>query len=78
MTISDQETIDWIASAHALPDDDELVLTNVPECGEPVWIGWYEDGTWFQADGGEIAFPVLYWAKMPRGAFASAKEKEHG
>jgi hypothetical protein len=77
MTIADQETIDWIASSHALPDDHETVLTNAPACGEPVWLGWYDGGTWHQVDGGEIAFPVTHWAKMPRGAFTAAKDSQH-
>ena len=77
ITMLDQETIVWL-SADAPPDDEETVLTYVPECGEPVWLGWHEDGTWFQADGGQIAFPVVAWAKMPRGArcFERAKACE--
>lgn len=67
------ELITWIPVSIELPDDQETVLTNVPECGEPVWLGWYDDGTWHQIDGGEIAFPVTHWAKMPRGAVAPSR-----
>ena len=71
--IADQETIDWISVDSALPDAEETVLTNVPECGEPVWLGWFDEGVWYQIDGGEIAFPVVAWAKMPRGVLREGK-----
>lgn len=74
--MSEQETINWIAVADRLPDDQETVLTNVPACGETVWIGWHDDGVWYQADGGEIAYPVTYWATMPAGVTPRAKEAD--
>jgi hypothetical protein len=77
MTVLDQEVLKWY-SADAPPDDQETVLTYVPECGEPVWLGWYDDGTWFQADGGEIAFPVVAWAPMPAGAICAEELCAHG
>ncbi len=70
MTILDEESIRW-RPAKEPPDDQVTVLTYAPDCGEPVWLGWHEDGTWFAIDGAEIVFDVIAWAPMPRGAGAT-------
>jgi hypothetical protein len=69
----DQETINWVLAADALPDDDTTVLVYAPGAGEPVWLGFYDGCYWFSVDGckygneEEIAQQVTAWAMMPKG-----------
>lgn len=71
--ITDQETISWIAVADALPDSETTVLVHAPGSDEPVWLGYYDDGSWFAIGGeeygneDEFAAEVTSWATMPMG-----------
>jgi hypothetical protein len=66
------EVIVWKLAEETQPDDGAMVLLNVaPYCGvyegEPVWPGYLEGGTWFWADGSEVASDVVAYAEMPVG-----------
>jgi hypothetical protein len=44
------ETIEWVACAVRMPDDDQTVLLCLP--GKLVWPGWHDcDRGWRWADG---------------------------
>jgi len=80
MTILDQETITWY-SADAPPDDDQMVLVFAPGADEPVWLGYYDDGAWYEVGtgydpGAKIDAKVTGWAPLPRGVGASEAETE--
>ena len=73
MTMIDQETLVWY-SADAPPDDDQMVLVFAPGADEPVWLGYFDDGSWYECGGAEygnaeeLAAVVTAWAPMPSGA----------
>lgn len=59
------ETIEWVACAERMPDDDQTVLMYVP--GDEVCAGWHDgDDGWRWADG-VPANSVTYWAALPDG-----------
>lgn len=54
------------------PDDDVIVLVQVPGASESVWVGYAlrddEGGVeWFYADSSRIELPVTAWADIPNG-----------
>ena len=66
------ETIQWAEArpGHALyqlPDDDTIVMIYMPDSeGEPVWLGYLDDGQWRFVD--RQATPtVTHWAHIPKG-----------
>jgi hypothetical protein len=63
------ETIEWVAVKDRLPDSDTTVLVCAPSSlGEPVWLAWYEDGSWIGVDACEYEDDlVVAWAHMPKG-----------
>lgn len=68
MTILDIEKIEWRSVKDALPDDEMTVLVSAPHMDEPIWLGWYEEGRWFNVEGGVYKKGVVVaWAKMPAG-----------
>jgi len=67
MTVLDQETVKWY-SADAPPDDETTVLVYVPGADEPVWLAYYDDGTWLDVSGFELVKQPTAWAPMPAGA----------
>lgn len=64
----------WIPITDSLPDDDQTVMIYVPDCDEPVWLGYHGD-PFDGADGGlcwrcinnDVAPGVTHWAEMPEG-----------
>lgn len=60
------ETLIWHEVTEQLPDDAKTVLYEAPESDEPVWLGYYQDGQWYEAGGFDIE-GVVRWAEMPRG-----------
>jgi hypothetical protein len=65
------ETINWRPVAEGvLPDADLTVLVTTEANDEPVWLGFYADGQWFDTDATPIT--VTHWAEMPAGATATA------
>lgn len=61
------ETINWFETSERLPDDDTTVLLRMPDTlSEPVWPGYYCNGSW-HLDGGAPAHKVIAWAPMPTG-----------
>lgn len=62
------ETIEWIACADRLPDDDETVLTYTPDMdGEEVLAGYLQGSRWHDWDGNALLDPVTHWAAWPGG-----------
>lgn len=65
------ETITWRDAQQDPPDDDSTVMVSISGGTEPVWLGWRQDGEWFDAttgwklDGGQ----VVSWAVPPEGWF---------
>ena len=56
----------WVAVGERLPDDGQTVLVAFdPACdtGEPVWLGWLDEGAWRDADG--APWPVTHWQPIP-------------
>ena len=47
------------------PDDNEAVLIYIPDADEPVWLGYLEDGTWFEMDGFPVEGEVKAWCRLP-------------
>lgn len=60
-----QITAPWIPVAAELPDADETVLVSCANGSDPVWLGYYEDGTWRDVDGSDIEH-VTHWLPLPR------------
>lgn len=58
------QRITWIAVGTNLPDADTTVLVATKGCAEPVWLGYYGDGEWFDTDAMRIE--VTHWAPMPQ------------
>jgi len=59
---------DWISAKDSLPDDDLIVLVNVPSASEPVWLGfisWEGYERWHWADGSVIYGIVTHWQELP-------------
>jgi hypothetical protein len=70
-----REVIEWHDVGDVLPDDDTTVLIYFPDYAEPVWLGWYAEGTgWYEVGGWERS--VLRWAHLPRGDRASLTAAE--
>ena len=61
------ETINWIAVADSVPDDDTTVLLFTPNAGEPVWLGYRDDNDWRYVDALRVEHKVTHWAEMPEG-----------
>jgi len=71
--VSLEETITWHDLPGKLPDADTTVLVHVPECDEPVWLGWYDGVYWFGVDGVEFEDgQVKRWANLPTGGGPAA------
>lgn len=63
-----QELITWTLSASQLPDDELLVMINVPKLDEPVWLGYFAGDCWYLVDGVALADGVVIaWADLPCG-----------
>jgi len=60
-------TIPWVRADEQLPDDSTTVLIHVPDCSEPVWVGYYnsERGLWFSIDQENMQGLVQHWADLP-------------
>jgi hypothetical protein len=66
--INDQETISWISVSNALPDDDAMVMVCARTTDFPVWLGYYDEGSWFAVEGGVYKKGVVVaWSKLPNG-----------
>ena len=62
------ETIEWIACADDLPDDDETVLIYVPgDDAEPVMVGYLDGDEWRDGTAYPVLSEVVAWARMPGG-----------
>lgn len=57
--------VEWIDSAESLPDSDVIVLVHVPDCCEPVWLGYHDGESWLSLSGFPLAGEVTHWAEMP-------------
>lgn len=70
-----QELITWTLTKSQLPDDELLVMINIPKNDEPVWFGYYEGDCWYLVDGTALADDaVLAWADLPCGISDIVKE----
>ena len=49
------------------PDEGLVVMVNVPEASEPIWLGYLDAGEWRYPDGSLIEGDVEHWAEMPEG-----------
>jgi len=67
-----RELIDWHDVAQQLPDADITVLICTPDSDEPVWLGWFDEGEWFEVSGVAIA-GVVRWAHLPAGAIPEVR-----
>jgi len=47
------------------PDDNLAVLIYIPDADEPIWLGYLEDGTWFEMDGFPVEGEVKAWCNLP-------------
>lgn len=61
------ELINWIPVAERLPDDEMTVLIFSEKHDEPVWLGFYENNTWFLPDGMPLLARPTHWSEMPLG-----------
>lgn len=62
------ETIEWIACADDLPDDDEMVLLYAPaDDAEPVMLGFLDGDEWRDWTACPVLEEVVAWARMPGG-----------
>ena len=60
----------WIDVKTALPDDAQTVLTASRRGANQrgaVWIGYCENGRWFNVDGFSARPEVTHWAPLPEG-----------
>jgi len=71
-SLRQRELIDWHDVTDQLPDADITVLVCTPASGEPVWLGWFDDGDWYEIGGGSIT-GVLRWAHLPAGTIADTR-----
>jgi len=63
-----QELITWTLAKSQLPDDELLVMINIPQHDEPVWFGYYDSIRWYLVDGTALADDVVIaWADLPCG-----------
>jgi hypothetical protein len=60
------EQIIWHRVEDRLPDDDMVVLISLLDDGEPVWMGWRDQGVWRQIDGSTVD-RVIAWSVLPKG-----------
>lgn len=61
------ETIVWHAVGMTMPDEGITVLVKTPSAGEPVWLGYLDDGEWHTPEGFDFAYSVTHWADLPAG-----------
>ena len=47
-----------------LDDEPEIVLVACPTALEPVWLGYYEAGDWYDVDGARL-YEVVAWMELP-------------
>ena len=57
------QTTDWHDARIELPDDEESVLC-CEAATDTYWIGFHEEGFWFEA-GGEDEIDVTHWMHLP-------------
>lgn len=63
-----QNVITWVNAASSPPDDETLVFIFAPELDEPVWMGYLEDGIWYQVEGHALRDGIVtHWADFPPG-----------
>lgn len=55
--------MNWISAEDKLPDDSTTVIVATPDDPDPVWLGYYEGGRWYSAEGCEVY--VTHWCEMP-------------
>lgn len=55
----------WISVEQEQPDDDITVMVYVPNCPEPVWLGYCVDGVWIDVEG--IRCEPTHWMPLPEG-----------
>jgi hypothetical protein len=63
-----RETIEWHRDPADLPDADCTVQIELdPACdySEPVFVGFYGDGTWYDVHGEVVQ--IIAWAHLARG-----------
>jgi hypothetical protein len=65
-----RQAIEWIPVGRQLPDADTTVLVATRGCNEPVWLGYYGDGQWFDIDATRIQ--VTHWAQLPESPATTA------
>lgn len=62
------EPLMWACVNEELPDDEMTVLVFHPTLNEPVWFGYYNQGSWYTPDGMQLPpNTVTHWAEMPEG-----------
>lgn len=61
------ETITWVPVEQAMPDDDRLVLLELRDENEPVWIGLWNGEMWCDLIGMPMACKVSAWTYPPAG-----------
>jgi uncharacterized protein DUF551 len=63
-------SVRWISVRDEWPDAELTVLVarEGNDIGEPVWLGYTDGETWFDAcTGAEFAGRVTHWAELPMG-----------
>lgn len=61
------EMISWKRVETELPDEGLIVLLDVPDASEDVWIGMLDSGEWRWADQSLVKEKVIAWAELPYG-----------
>lgn len=62
-----REVVAWVTDRK--PDSDTTVHIFAPSLSEPVWLGYWCDGTaqWYSVEGTPLGDAVLSWAEMLKG-----------
>jgi len=69
-----REAITWIDASSRLPDDNTTVMLFAPDSDEPVWLGYYEDDTWYVVCGNALKpGAVTHWSTLPAGPEAAER-----
>lgn len=56
--------ITWFYTKDELPDDDITVLI-AGDQQDGIWIGFHDDGEWWNADASPVNGSVYAWAQLP-------------
>ena len=67
LVMANCETVTWVDTLVAMPDDDLTVLIWSASSDQGVWIGYRDVDDWRFVDGARCLELVTHWAKLPEG-----------